>query len=85
MKIRLKELDAQIEGLLPKADKATAEAKSEYKERLGALRTKRETARATLEELEAASEEAWEDLKAGVDVALGELKNAVASAVSRFE
>lgn len=85
IKAQLKEFEAQIEGLLAKAGKATAEIKTECNEQLEVLRSKRAIARGKLRELEGPSEEAWQDLKLGVEDALDELKKAVPSAVSSFE
>jgi len=48
------------------------------------LRSKQEAAQEKLRELKNAGEDAWEDLKAGTELACDSLGEAVKSATSRF-
>jgi hypothetical protein len=45
----------------------------------------KETAGKKLSELQAAGDDAWEDLKAGIESSWASLRNAVKSATSRFK
>lgn len=63
---------------------ATAEAKIEYCEIAQTLQHKQDEARVKLMELQAASNEAWEDLKTGGQKAWTEIGAAFHSAASRL-
>ena len=64
---------------------AEAELKTKYSEEIETLRNKQIEARVKLEALQNASENAWEDMRAGMDMAWGAISEAVNSAVSRFK
>ncbi len=81
---QLKEWKIDIDKMKAKADKADAEAKLEYYKQIEDLRTKQEAAQKKLTELKSTGEAAWEDLKAGIDLAWSSLGEAVKSAKSRF-
>ena len=60
--------------------------RAEYHKQPGTLRSKRDHARSNkLDELESASEGAWHDLKAGVELAWESVSEAVRSATARFK
>jgi capsule polysaccharide export protein KpsE/RkpR len=82
---QLKGFASQIEGLVAKADQAKKEAKAKYAPQIEALRAKQESLRQKLDGLKEPGGAAWEDLKKGMDAAIGEFKAAVQSAVSRFK
>jgi len=82
---RLKELDAQIDVLRAKADKATAETKLESYTQLVPVNTKREVARVRLQTMAVVGEQAREDLKTGVVDALNDLERAVGKATSAVD
>jgi multidrug resistance efflux pump len=82
---QVKEWSAQIELLKAKADKAKAEVKIEYYKTIEALQSKQNEAKAKLQELKTAGDEAWEDLKTGAEKAWAEVKNAYHDASSRFK
>jgi uncharacterized protein YaiL (DUF2058 family) len=82
---QMKEWNAQIALLKAKAHTVKAEAKVEYCRKIEALQHKRDSAKATLQELKAAGDEAWEDLRAGVEKAWGEVKTAVHDAAAKFK
>ncbi len=67
------------------ADKVRAEAKIEYHEMTEALQRKHDEARAKLQELKAASDEAWEDLKRGAENAWTEVKAALHDAAFKVQ
>ena len=82
---QLDEWSAQINVLKAKADKAKAEVKIEYYKTIEVLERKQKDARAKLQELKTAGDEAWEDLKTGAEKAWAEVKNAYHDARSRFK
>jgi hypothetical protein len=82
---QLKEFAAKIEVLAAKAEKAKAEAKVKYSQQIEGLRAKQESVRQKLQDLKEPGGEAWDDLKKGIDAAIGDLTAAVQSAVSRFK
>jgi hypothetical protein len=82
---QLKEWSAQIALLKAKADKAKAEAKNEYYKTIEVLQHKQNDARTKLQELKAAGDEAWEDIKMGAEKVWAEVKTAYHDASSRFK
>jgi hypothetical protein len=85
LEAQLKEWSAQIALLRAKADNAKADAKIEYYKTVDALQHKQNEAKAKLQELKTAGDEAWEDLKAGAEKAWAEIKTAYHDATSRFK
>lgn len=82
---KLKEFGARIDELKAKAEGAEAGAKVEYMKQVETLRRKKEAAQVKLEELKKAGDEAWDKLKAGVEHATAELKDAIHNARSKFK
>jgi hypothetical protein len=82
---QLKELADKIEVLIAKGEKAKDEAKAKYAPQIEALRAKQESVRQKLQGLKEPGGAAWDDLKRGIDSAIGDLKTAVQSAVARFK
>ena len=82
---QLKGFAAQIDVLVAKAEQAKADAKVKYAKQIEALRAKQESVRQTLQGLKEPGGAAWDDLKRGIDSAIGDLKDAVQSAVARFK
>ena len=85
MKAKLDEWNADIAKLEAKADGAVADMKIDYNEKIDALKEQREEAKVKLGELQNASEEAWKDLKAGMENSWNSLGEAVKSALSKFK
>ena len=89
MHAKLDQWNAEIDTLSAKADQAAqhaeVDARAEYHKQLEALRSKRDAARSKLGELESAGESAWQDLKAGVELAWESVSEAMRSATSRFK
>jgi len=67
LQAQLDEWDAKLDALSAKAREFTADARIGYENELETLRTKRASARKTLEELGARGENAWEDMKDGLE------------------
>ena len=82
---QLKEWNAEIALLNAKADKAKAEAKIEYYKTIETLQGKQDAAKMKLQELRAAGDDAWADLKTGAENIWAEVKTAFQSAASRFK
>ena len=85
MHSRLDHWNADIDALTAKADAAESNARAEYHKQIEALRSKRDEALSKLNTLETAGEGAWEDLKAGVELAWDAVNEAANSAISRFK
>lgn len=82
---QLQEWDTEIDELKLKAHLAKADAKDELQKQLEELRVKRETAQSKLKLLQESSDDAWDDVKEGVEKSWKELKGAFASAISKFK
>lgn len=85
MQEKLAELNADIDKLAAKAGEVSGDLKSEYSEQIAALKVKQAAARLKIEEMQRSSEGAWQDLKAGIDLAWTAIGEAVDSAKSRFK
>ena len=85
MHSKLDHWNADIDALTAKANDAEASARDEYHKQIETLRSKRDEARSKLSALETAGEGAWQDLKAGVELAWDAVSEAVHSATSRFK
>jgi hypothetical protein len=75
---------ADIDKMKAKAEMAEADARLEYHKSIESLRQKQQAAQAKLQEFRDAGDDAWEDLKAGVELAWDSLEEAVKSAKARF-
>ncbi|MFP5381492.1 MAG: hypothetical protein ACLGG4_04445 [Gammaproteobacteria bacterium] len=81
----LHKLDAEIDTLAARTGQVEADVRDEYHKQLAQLRTRRDEARAKLDALRDAGDGAWQDLKAGVELAWEALGEAVNSARSRLK
>lgn len=81
----LDKLNAEIDALAEKAEHAQADVRDEYRKQVAQLRTRQDQVRDRLASLRDAGDEAWQDLKAGVDMAKDAIREAVESARSRFD
>lgn len=82
---QLKEWGIQINILKAKAEKSKAEAKIMYLKQIRELRTKQEAARKRLQKLKGSGDEAWEEVKSGLDKVLADLKDSFNRAASKFK
>lgn len=85
MHSKLAQWNAEIDVLAAKADQTEAQVRVEYHKQIEALRSKKDEARNQLAELENAGENAWEDMRSGVESAWNNLGDLVSSAKSRFK
>lgn len=74
MEAQLREWGAKIDELATKAEKAGAEVKADYRQRLEELKVKRATAQARLDELKGAGNQKWLTLKSGLEAAWKDLE-----------
>ncbi|MGR4070043.1 hypothetical protein OCT51_19255 [Halomonas sp. LR3S48] len=80
MKARLDEWNTEIEALAARARKAGAEAQTRYQDDIERLRRRRDETRRRLEELQYASEAAWDSLRQGLDDAWELMRKALRDA-----
>lgn len=80
----LDKLNTEVDALADKAEHAQADVREEYREQVAQLRTRQDQARDKLASLRDAGEGAWEDLKAGMEMAKEAIGEAIESAKSRF-
>jgi chromosome segregation ATPase len=85
MQAKLAELNADIDKLAAKAGEVSAELKSEYNQEMADLKKKQAAARQKLEAMQKSGESAWQDLKAGIDLAWTAIGESIDSAKSRFK
>jgi len=77
--------NGEIDEFQAKADKAKADAQVEFHKQIAEIKEKRQALEAKITDLKNAADEAWEDVKAGVDVSRQILGQAIHTAKSRFE
>ncbi|MCP5269523.1 MAG: hypothetical protein H6943_10895 [Zoogloeaceae bacterium] len=85
MHSKLDQWNHEIEGLVARKDAMAESARAEVSRHLDELRQKRDEAQAHLKTLQESSGSAWEDMKAGLDLAWESIAQAVESARSRFK
>ena len=81
---KIDEWNADIDKLNAKASQVEADSKIEYQKQIEVLKQKRSDIENKLSEISRSGEEAWNDLKAGIDLAWEAMNEAVKSATSRF-
>lgn len=84
IEVQLKEWEPQMDVLKARAEQVKTDARMMYKEQIENLRQKQEAARQRLQELKDSSEEAWEELRVGLDKTLEDLKEAFSRSKSKF-
>lgn len=84
VRAQLDEWKADADKLRAKMKQKQADNKIDTQKYLDELKVKQQQARAKLEQLEEAGEDAWEDIKSGLEKATSELKQSYAKARSKF-
>jgi hypothetical protein len=79
------EWDAQVDLLKYKADSATPDAKLELDKAIAALQSKRDEAAVKLQGISVASDDDWEDMKAGTEQAWGEVRTVLHDAIVKIK
>lgn len=82
---QLDEWRAEIDKLRAKAEQADADTRIKYQKQIEELRAMQDDGVAKLEELRRAGNDAWLDLKIGMDSAWDSFNTALKSARSRFK
>jgi peptidoglycan hydrolase CwlO-like protein len=85
MQAKLEEWNADIDSLTARAGEASEDLKREYDEQIALLKAKHAAAQQKIAELQQESGSAWEDLKAGIELAWTAIGEAIDSAKSRFK
>jgi uncharacterized coiled-coil DUF342 family protein len=85
MSQQLKEWSSWIDELESRAAGTAAGMKTSYVARIGELKEKRDALSRRLHELGSASGDAWNTLKAGIEAAGKDLKEAVSAARDKFK
>jgi predicted nucleic acid-binding Zn-ribbon protein len=82
---KIDEWNADFDRLKAKADQVEADSRIEYQKQIQALKSKRDDIEKKVSEISRSGEDAWEDLKAGADLAWEAMSEALKSATSRFK
>ena len=82
---KIDEWNADIDRLKAKADQVEADSKIEYQKQMQTLKSKRDEIEKKVSEISRSGENAWEDLKAGADLAWEAMSEAIKSATTRFK
>lgn len=82
---RLDQWNGEITALAERAERIEKSALAEFGVRMEDLRNRRDAAKAQLQQLEQASEGAWQDLRAGLDQAWDAVAQALEAARSRYK
>ena len=85
METQLSEWGAEIDKLKARADKAAADTRQGYYDQIEALRAKQASMQAKLQELKTSSDDAWGDLKEGLDHSWNQVKDSFNKAAARFK
>ncbi|MBU1364423.1 MAG: coiled coil domain-containing protein [Gammaproteobacteria bacterium] len=85
MHSRLDQWNNEIDALVARKDSIEETARAELNARLEDLRAQRDRARSQLATLQNASETAWQDMKAGLEMAWDAVAQAIESAKSRYK
>jgi len=81
---KLAEWEAEIDKLKAKAEQADADARIKIEEDLKQAEAIKDNVAARLDEVKGSADDAWRDLKTGIDAAATNLTSALRSATSRF-
>jgi hypothetical protein len=84
LEAQLDEWGVEIDKLQAKASEASADAQSELEKQVHDLRDQEADAREKLDELSEAGEDAWQDVRGGVEQAWNSLGDAIQRAADRF-
>ncbi len=82
---QLRQWDVEIDELKAKTDKAKTESRRELLEQIDELRAKKEAAQDRVKQLWEAGDDAWDDMKTGLEKSWTELKGAFSKASAKFK
>jgi len=81
---KLKEIGAKIDELRAKSEQAQANLQIDLKQRIDKLASDRQRLKTSLDQLKKSGQDAFGDLKAGMELALTDLRTAIDSAFQRI-
>jgi phage shock protein A len=81
---QIKEMKARLQVFEARAENASADMKIKYQDNLADWKARFEDIENRMNKLSESSGEAWEDIRAGIDNALGELQSAIQKGTSQF-
>ena len=84
-KAKLEQLNAQIDGLMAKFDETKADAKLQIQDQFNELTNRQETVEQKFEQMKNAGEDAWQDMRSGLDDAFDNLEESFNQASEKFE
>jgi uncharacterized protein YhaN len=84
MESQFSEWGKEIDNLKARADKAAADTRQGYYDEIEALRAKESSMRTKLQELKTSGDDAWGDLKEGLDNSWNQVKDSFNKAAARF-
>jgi len=82
---QLKQWDREINDLKARVSKARAESKTELLNQIDELHKKQENAYGKLKQLQDAGDDAWDEIKSGLEKSWVEFKGAFSNASSKFK
>lgn len=85
MHSKLDQMNNEIDKLVASKDKIAESGRIEFDKQMDELRRRRDDALAKLDQLQGASENAWEDIKAGTELAWEAITQSIESARTRFK
>ncbi|MDH5264172.1 MAG: hypothetical protein OEX21_05415 [Betaproteobacteria bacterium] len=85
MHSRLDHWNNEIDAMVARKDQIQQSARAEFGATIDDLRKRRDEARHQLEQVEKASEGAWQDMKAGIELAWESISQAVESMRARYK
>jgi predicted nucleic acid-binding Zn-ribbon protein len=85
MQAKLEEWNTDIDSLTTKAHEVSDDVRREINDQIAVLQAKQVAAQQKFEELTKNGDSAWEDLKAGIDLAWTAIGESIDSAKSRFK
>jgi hypothetical protein len=81
---KIEQVNAQIDSYLSKIDETKADTKLEIKNQLDDLTNQRKTVERKFEEIRNAGQDAWSDMRSGLDDAIDELEASFKQAVDKM-
>jgi predicted nucleic acid-binding Zn-ribbon protein len=85
LKAQLDKWNAEISALEERSAQARADIKAQYEKQLAGLHTRQSEAKTQLDAFRHASEDAWSELRAGMEKAWADLGEAVKAASARLK
>lgn len=85
LQARMDQWKAEIDRLKAQAAEAQADAQLAYNKQIEQLHSQQQEAQSKFDELRRSGDDAWQDLKGGVESAWDSLEQAVQTAASRFK